>query len=257
MHNILLDGLPSAYKGYALNTDYRVALRIQEILEDPRLDKDSDIEKMAAYMVAISYLFVDKQSVVDPDKLGLADAINALFWWLSCGKTDRVENYWRRTGIAPDVDDNAFDQVDYEKGQDDMIDVEYVDIDGIKKIKRATKYSIIAFDAPDGTTRYMRRANGDRDLVSLYEDSELIYSGFYKIYHIDLATASLHWFTFCYLLSELEITEGAAINSKIHIRSFNPDDYKGDNYREYRSKMLRARQENRVLGILPYIDGGN
>lgn len=256
MYNVLIDGTPTDYKGYSLNTDYRVALRIQQILEDPRINKDSEIERMAAYMVAISLLFVDEH-VTDNNKLGLYDSIQALFWWLSCGKNDRVENYWKRTGIMPDMDSNTFDKVDYENGPDDLIDIESITPDGKTVLKKATKYSILAFDAPDGTTRYVRKANGDKDLFSLYEDSELIYSGFYKIYNIDLASEQLHWFKFSYLLAELLTTEGTSIHSKIGIRSFNPADYKGKNYADYRNKMLKAQSENKILGILPYVDGGS
>lgn len=53
------------------------------------------------------------------------------------------------------------------------------------------------------------------------------------------------------------MTEGTAIYEKIRVRSFNPADYKGKQYDEYRSKMSRIKNDNRVLGILPYKDGGN
>ena len=157
----------------------------------------------------------------------------------------------------PDVDDNAFDPVEYKNGEDEYIDIEDIDKDGKRTIKKVTRYSILSFTAPDGTTRYVKKANGDKDLVSLYEDAEFIYSGFYKIFNIDLATAKLHWFTFCYLLSELEATENTALANKIKLRSFNPADYKGKNYAEYRNKMSKAQHSNRVLGILPYVDGGS
>ena len=55
------------------------------------------------------------------------------------------------------------------------------------------------------------------------------------------------------LLAELECTEGTALYNKIKIRSFNPDDYKGKGYAEYRTKMNQEKAKNRVLGIMPYI----
>ena len=256
MYNLFIDGAPTSYKGYEINTDYRVALQIQEILEDPRLQNGSEVEKMAAYMVAFSLLYKD-ETVFKDDKLGFRGALDGISWWLSCGNSDKVINYWKRTGIMPDIESNEFDINDYNNPSDDLIDVERYDTDGKLILSKATRYSIIAFDAPDGTVRYKRKSNGQQDLMSLYEDAELIYSGFYKIYNIDLCSDKLHWFKFCWLLSELETTEGTALQSKIHIRAFNPADYKGKEHAEYRSKMEKLKHDNRVLGILPYMDGGN
>lgn len=255
MYNILLNGTPDSYKGFKLNTDYRVSLRIQNLLEDPRLNRSSHTELMAAYMVAFSLLYADEDIV--PDKLSFNDALEGLFWWLSCGNNDSVENYWKRTGIMPDVDDNAFDYKDYSTPESDMITVDKVQIDGTTKQVSVTKYSILSFTAPDGTTRYAKQFNGERDILSLYEDSALIYSGFYKVFNIDLAKTELHWFTFCYLLSELECTENTALRDKIKIRAFNPDNYKGKQYKDYCNKMKQAQNESKVIGILPYIDRGD
>lgn len=255
MFNILTHNLPNEYRGHEINTSFKVALRIQELLDDPRLKRDSSIERTAAYMVAVSLLY--KEEDILKNKLSLQEAISGVFWWLSCGDTDKVERYWRKNKIVPDIDDNAFDIKDYNAVEDDYIDIETTDDTGKKTTKKVTRYSILAFDAPDNTTRYFKRANGDPDVISLYEDNSLIYSGFYKIYGIDLASEDLHWFKFCWLLSELEMTEGTAIYEKIRVRSFNPADYKGKQYDEYRSKMSRIKNDNRVLGILPYKDGGN
>lgn len=253
MYNPLIDGAPDNYRGFAINTDFRVALKIQELLDDPRLSNGSESERMAAYMVAFSLLYQD-ETVFRAEKLGFDGAIAGLYWWLSCGRDDKVINYWKRTGIMPDVDSNEFDAVEYNSSDNDLIDIEVKDKDGNIITKRATKYSTLAFEAPDGTTRYVKKCNGEPDLVSLYEDAEEIFSGFYKIYHLDLCSDKIHWFKFCWLLSELESTEGTSIQAKIRLRSFNSADYKGKQYAEYRSKMERLKFSNRVLGILPYVD---
>lgn len=254
MFNPLIDGAPSSYRGHELNTDFRVALQIQEILEDPRLIGGSEVEKMAAYLVAFSLLYKEKDIA---NTFGIQNALDGVTWWLSCGRDDHVINYWRRTGIMPDIDSNEFDQQDFNKPVSDMIDIESRDENGKPIVKQVSRYSILAFDAPDGTVRYVKKSNGDPDLVSLYEDAELIISGFYKIYNIDLCSCDLHWFKFCWLLSELETTENTAINSKIKARSFDPSAYRDKNYAEYRNKMNQVKHDNRVLGILPYVDGGN
>lgn len=255
MYNPLIDGLPNSYKGFELNTSFRVALKIQELLEDPRINSENIYDKMAAYMVAISYLYKDA-NLLSSQKLSLEEAVRGVYWWLSCGENDTVINYWKRTGIMPDVDSNEFDRKDYETPPDNMIDVDVKGKDGKLESRRVSRFSVLAFDAPDGTTRYAKKSNGDPELISLLEDASLIYSGFYKIYRIDLATEEIHWFKFCWLLSELETTEGTLIQSKIKTRSFNSADYKGKNYAEYRSRMEKLKHDNRVLGILPYIDGG-
>lgn len=252
MFNLLIDGVPTTYKGHDLNTDFRVALRIQELLDDPILLTCSNVEKAAAYKVAASLLF--KEPVTN---MGFDFIISALNWWLSCGKDDKVINYWRETGIMPDIDNNSFDLKEYEAPKSDIISIDTTDINGNTVIRDVTRYSILSFNAPDGTIRYAKKSNGDPDLISLFEDAEIIYSGFYKIYNIDLATAALHWFTFCYLLSELECDENTALYHKISIRAFDPSQYKGKQNTELRNKMNQQKSKNRVLGILPYIDRGD
>lgn len=256
MYNLLIDGAPDNYKGFKINTDFRVALRIQELLEDPILLSGSTVDRMAAYRVAISLLYTDAAKILD-EELSFDVAIEGLRYWLSCGNDDPVTSYWKREGIMPDVEDITFDLEDYNKPASDLIDVETHDANGNAKIVKKTKYSIVSFLAPDNTVRYRRIANGDPDLVSLYEDSELIFSGFYKCFGIDLTTAQLHWFKFCWLLAELECAEDTALYKKINIRSFDPSDYKDKQYADYRAKMERNKQRNKVLGILPYIDRGN
>ena len=254
MNNILISGLPISYKGYSLNTGYREALSILNLLEDPRINKKSDSERLAAYIAAFSILYVDSDIFSDR-KLGIVESINGLNWWLSCGHIDRVENYWRKNGIAPDIEDNAFDIKDYNAPDNDIITVEQT-IGNEHKFVEMTKYSTLSFEAPDGTTRYFKRSNGEPDLISLYEDAELIYSAFLRIFNIDIMDNNIHWFKFSMLLAELEATEGTAFADKIKLRSFNPDNYKGKEYNDYRGKMLKAKHDNRVLGILPYVYRG-
>jgi hypothetical protein len=254
VNNILINGLPNAYKGYSLNTGFKTALSIMELLDDPRLNKNSERERLAAYIAAISILFKD-QDVFAANKLGLDGAINGLMWWLNCGNDDKVVNYWKSTGIAPDIDDNAFDICDYNKPATDIITIEKHNGEKTEFVD-VTRYSVLSFEAPDGTTRYMRRANGEPDLISLYEDADLIYSGFIRVFGIDLAVEDIHWFKFSLLLAELETVEGTLLANKIKLRSFDSSDYQGKEYAKYRGKMEQAKSKNRVLGILPYIDKG-
>lgn len=252
MYDFLTQPLPTKYKGLELNTSFRSALRAQEVLDDPRLVNGSQQDQLAAYYAAFSFIYKDVNAALA--ELGLPGAIDGLSWWLSCGNNDKVENYWINNRIMPDVDSNSFSLDDYNSPKDEFIDIERVKPDGTKCIEHASKYATLAFNAPDGTTRYARETRGDPALLSLYEDNRIIYSGFYKTFGIDLSSGELHWFIFSALLAELELTEGTALNNKIKTRSFDPDDYKGKAHAEYRAKMLKAKHESRVLGILPYID---
>ena len=152
----------------------------------------------------------------------------------------------------PDIDDIVFDIDDYYKPPTDLITVDTIQADGSIKQETVSKTAILSFRAPDGTIRYKKETRGDAASLSIYEDSSKIYAAFYSKYHIDLGNADLHWFKFCSLLSEIESTEGTAIYETIKIRNFNPEDYKGKGYESYRAKMLKARDNARVLGILPY-----
>lgn len=254
MFNFLTHVLPTKYKGFNLNTSFRNALRAQEVLDDPRLINGSQEDIMAAYFAAISFIYEDPDAVIQ--KLGLDGALNGLTWWLSCGDNDKVEIYWRTNRVIPDIDSNSFSLDDYNKKSDDYIDVERLNPEGKRIVEHVTKYAILSFNAPDGTVRYAKETRGDQALLSLYEDNALIYSGFYKVFNIDLSLSDIHWFTFCALLAELEATEGTSLNNKIKLRAFDPDDYKGKAHSDYRNKMMKARHENRVLGILPYVDKG-
>lgn len=252
MFNYLTDKLPDSYKGYKLNTSFRVALKIQELLEDPTIKCGDLTDKRAAYIVALSLLVDDYVSFLTDDSLG-TDSVPALIsWWLTCGDNDPVEEYWKRTGIVPDIGSNTFDKDDYNNISDDLITIEAVGADGKVKMQKVSKTAILEFDAPDGSIRYKKEIRGNPSLISLYEDSSLIYSAFYSKFHIDLANTDLHWFSFCSLLAEIEATEDTALASKMKIRSFDPADYQGKAYDKYRTKMTQARDKARVLGILPY-----
>lgn len=252
MFNILTQMLPTSFKGQQLNTSFRNALRAQELLEDPRLLNGSQDDQLAAYYAAISFIFTSPDDAIS--SLSLEGVLSGLSWWLSCGNNDKVESYWLRNRVAPDLDSPSFSLNDYNTPPDDYITVEHRQPDGSVTTEKLTRYAILAFDAPDGSVRYKKESRGEPDLLSLYEDNQLIYSGFYKVFGIDLGVTDLHWFTFSALLAELECSEGTLLNSKIKTRAFNPDDYKGKEHAEYRKKMLKAKSESRVLGVLPYVD---
>lgn len=251
MFNVLLNTAPDNYKGYSINTSFKTALKVQHILEDPQYNNGSQIQRMAAFLAAFSLLYKD-EDIISQDKLGFSGAIEGLFWWLSCGNDDKVENYWRNTGIMPDIESNEFDLDDYNSTASDNITIDYTLGNGTVEEREVSKTAILCFKAPDGTIRYKKEVRGEPETVSLYEDSSLIYSGFYRLYGLDLFREDIHWFTFCMLLAELESTEGTALSNKEKIRSFKPEDYKGSAYADYRKRMEQNKAKARLLGIMPY-----
>lgn len=76
MFNVLLDdNFPSEYKGYKLNTDFRVGILITLLQEDDSFEDDIKILK------AFDLLYADE---VPPQEI----AFDGLIWFLSCGKSE-------------------------------------------------------------------------------------------------------------------------------------------------------------------------
>jgi hypothetical protein len=75
MYNILLDGLPTEYKGHKLRTSYKVGILITELLEDDSIEED-----YKQYQ-AITLLYEDIPEDV-------TEALNGLQWYLSLGKSE-------------------------------------------------------------------------------------------------------------------------------------------------------------------------
>lgn len=75
--NVLLDGFPTSYKGYPMNTDFRIGIMLSLLLEDDTVD---DEELRLAH--ALTLLYKDKV----PDDIHIA--VDGLYWFLSCGRTE-------------------------------------------------------------------------------------------------------------------------------------------------------------------------
>lgn len=76
MHNYLLDGFPTEYKGYQLNTDFRVGILLTLLMEDESVDEDIKL------LVALNNLYKNKV----PDDINIA--VDGLTWFLSCGRSE-------------------------------------------------------------------------------------------------------------------------------------------------------------------------
>ena len=78
MFNVLLDRLPTEYKGYLIDTDFGIGIQIMQVLEDKELTQQEQIG------TALSLLFLQEDSKGNP--LSLPDvqtAVNGLMWFLT------------------------------------------------------------------------------------------------------------------------------------------------------------------------------
>lgn len=252
--NCLIDHFPTDYKGYSINTSYRSALKALEILDNPQFkNTDNEMQSVAVYLAAIDCIFVDGADVISDDKLGFQDAINGMMWWLAHGDNDPIEQYWKTWRIPPDIDDVSFSMDAYLNKSSDKVTIDVAKPDGKTVQEEVSKVCTLEYNAPDGTIRYFKKYNGEPPVFDYYEDRELIYSGFYKMFNIDLDIVDLHWFKFNLLLSELLSNEGTAFRRKIEVRTFNPDNYDSKTQKKFIADNMKLKRENRVLGYLPYI----
>lgn len=77
MFNILLDLLPTEYKGFPIDSDFQIGIQIMQALEDEELTQQEQIE------TALSLLFLHKDKEGNP--LSLPDvqtAVDGLMWFL-------------------------------------------------------------------------------------------------------------------------------------------------------------------------------
>lgn len=75
LSNVLLDGFPNDYKGFKINTDYRVGILISLLFDDDEIEDDLKI------MQAIELLYIDKPADFET-------AQNGVLWFISCGKSE-------------------------------------------------------------------------------------------------------------------------------------------------------------------------
>lgn len=106
MYNMLTEKLPTKYKGYLIDTDFRVGIKISLALDDWQLGDEERV------LTALSLLYGEGI----PDDMNIA--LDGLRWFLSCGKEAENTSY-------SDIDDvdNAKESVNV-KGDDIAFDFE-------------------------------------------------------------------------------------------------------------------------------------
>ena len=106
MYNMLTEKLPTNYKGYHINTDFKNGIKISLALDDWQLGDEERV------LTALSLLYGEGI----PDDVNIA--LDGLRWFLSCGKEAEKASY-------SDIDDvdNAKESVNV-KGNDIAFDFE-------------------------------------------------------------------------------------------------------------------------------------
>ena len=106
MYNMLTEKLPTKYKGYHINTDFRCGIKISLALDDWQLGDEERV------LTALSLLYGEGI----PDDMNIA--LDGLRWFLTCGKEADKASY----SDINDVD-NAKESVNV-KGDDISFDFE-------------------------------------------------------------------------------------------------------------------------------------
>ena len=106
MYDMMTEKLPTKYKGYLIDTDFRVGIKISLALDDWQLGDEERV------LTALSLLYGEGI----PDDMNIA--LDGLRWFLSCGKEAENTSY-------SDIDDvdNAKESVNV-KGDDIAFDFE-------------------------------------------------------------------------------------------------------------------------------------
>lgn len=106
MYNMLTEKLPTKYKGYHINTDFKCGIKISLALDDWQLGDEERV------LTALSLLYGEGI----PDDMNIA--LDGLRWFLTCGKEADKASY-------SDIDDvdNAKESVNV-KGDDISFDFE-------------------------------------------------------------------------------------------------------------------------------------
>ena len=94
MYNCLLDGFPDNYKGYKINSDFRVGILLTLLSEDDSIDEEIKLLK------SLDILYKDE---IPPD---IQVACDGLMWFLSCGKS---EVFFEEPEELPDPNDKSID----------------------------------------------------------------------------------------------------------------------------------------------------
>lgn len=97
MFNCLLDGFPTKYRDYAINTDYRYGILLSLLLEDDTIDED------LKFLQAFNLLY--KENV----PADIKTAIEGVIWFVSCGKSEIFfeEDYFETHSSDRGIDFNV------------------------------------------------------------------------------------------------------------------------------------------------------
>lgn len=76
LFNCILDGFPTEYKGYAINTDFKIGILLSTLMEDEEVEQDIKI------LQALNLLYKEE---VPKD---VSVAVDGIIWFLSCGKSE-------------------------------------------------------------------------------------------------------------------------------------------------------------------------
>lgn len=92
MFNVLLDPLPTEYKGFPIDSDFQIGIQIMQALED------GELSKQEGQAVALSLLFLQEDAQGNPLPLPDAEtAMEGLVWFLTDwnhdhnGKSDKAK----------------------------------------------------------------------------------------------------------------------------------------------------------------------
>lgn len=111
MYNILQEGYPTEYKGYLLNTDFRIGIEISNILSSKG---DTDDEVADAYMECL-YLLMGKAALYVDDN----EVLEVLSWFLNGGSETKGKKKTSKTvesigGRVLPEDSSDEDESDFE-----------------------------------------------------------------------------------------------------------------------------------------------
>lgn len=96
MHNVLLDELPTEYKGFPIDSDFQIGIQMMQALNDKELSKQERIG------TALSLLFLqDDDNAEIPD---IQTAMDGMYWFLSGWCHDKHQKEKAKVVTDYDID---------------------------------------------------------------------------------------------------------------------------------------------------------
>ena len=165
--NIMLDNLPTEYKGYLIRTDFRVGIQIVQALNDEELEDDERGE--------IVYKLLFGNGIPYDSRITL----ECLFWFLNGGVLSDEADAEISKVLGEEQEE---EELDDEDSEDDLL------IKNLLKLQNRTKLA--------KKVSSVKQFDYDYDHIR-------IFSAFRRFYNIDLSKESMHWFKFQALLFDL------------------------------------------------------